>query len=213
MELKMNSQQKSQKWLEILNQITSLAQSGLYYSKDAYDQERYTQLITHVGNLLELDSFNAQEFSHNLLQDIGYATPKLDVRAVVFQHDKILLTREVQDGRWSLPGGWADVGYSASENVVKEVLEETGIQVKVTQLLSLLDYRKHPYPAMFLHAYKAFFLCEVIGGELRASLETSESGYFSIDELPPISEGRVTTAQVKDLFSYIVNPATQTYFD
>lgn len=209
----MNHNFKEAEWLDLLNKITCLAQTGLYYTKDVYDKERFEQLITYVHELLKLKEHNPSDFKKNVMEDIGYATPKLDVRAVVFQNNKILLTREVEDGLWSLPGGWADVGYSASENAKKEVFEETGIHVEVTQLLALTDRRKHPHPPMFLHVYKAFFLCEVIGGELSSSIETTEAKYFGINELPEISEARVTREQIKNFFEYIDAAPEETYFD
>lgn len=209
----MNDQFEDAEWLELLNKMTCLAQTGLYYTKDVYDKERYEQLIIYIQELLKLKNHNTTDFKKNIMEDIGYATPKLDVRAVVFQNNKILLTREVDDGLWSLPGGWADVGYSASENAVKEVVEETGIHVEVKQLLALTDRRKHPHPPMFLHVYKAFFLCEIIGGELSSSIETTEAKYFGIDELPDISEARVTREQIKNFFKYIHNTPDKTYFD
>ncbi|MCE7531664.1 NUDIX hydrolase [Acinetobacter nosocomialis] len=209
----MNDKFKDESWLELLNKITCLAQTGLYYTKDIYDKERYEQLIIYIQELLKLKNHNTTDFQKRVMEDIGYATPKLDVRAVVFQDNKILLTREVEDGLWSLPGGWADVGYSASENVIKEVVEETGIHVQVKHLLALTDRRKHPHPPMFLHVYKAFFLCEVIGGELSSSIETTEAKYFGINELPEISEARVTREQIENFFKYINTIPERTYFD
>ena len=138
---------------------------------------------------------------------------RINVRAVVLKDNKILLAKETQDGLWSIPGGWADVGYSAAENAEKEVLEETGIIVKATQLLALTDRRKHPHPAMFLHVYKAFFWCEIIGGELAPSIETSEVGFLGIDELPPISTARVTEEQIKQFFKFRNQIPEKSYFD
>ncbi|PTV47355.1 NUDIX hydrolase [Acinetobacter pittii] len=209
----MNDKFKDESWLELLNKITCLAQTGLYYTKDIYDKERYEQLIIYIQELLKLKNHNTTDFQKKVMADIGYATPKLDVRAVVFQDNKILLTREVEDGLWSLPGGWADVGYSASENAIKEVVEETGIHVEVKHLLALTDRRKHPHPPMFLHVYKAFFLCEVTGGELSSSIETTEAKYFGINELPEISEARVTREQIENFFKYINTTPERTYFD
>ena len=186
----------SVEWIETLNKITGLAQSGLYYSKDVYDKERYKQLLEYVRTLAELKEIDTTDFIPKILQYVGYATPKIDVRAVVFKENKILLAKEVEDGLWSIPGGWADAGFSAAENAEKEVFEETGIKVKVTKLLALTDRRKHPHPPMFLHVYKAFFWCEILGGELTPSIETSEVGFFGRDELPPISTARVTEDQV-----------------
>lgn len=194
-----------EQWLYTLNRITSLAQTGLHYCKDAYDIERYHEIIGCAESLLQLQNISTENFSQELLSNIGYVTPKLDIRAVVFQDNKLLLVKETQDGLWSLPGGWADVGYSASENAVKEVAEETGLQVEVKQLLSLLDRRKHPHPPMYVHVYKVFFLCEIIGGELRGSIETSEAKFFAENEIPPLSIDRVTYEQIADIFAQAKN--------
>ena len=203
----------SGEWIEILNKITALAQSGLHYSKDVYDKERYEQLLEYVRTLIALKDIDTTGFIANVLQDVGYATPKMDVRAVVFKENKILLVKETQDGLWSIPGGWADVGFSAAENAEKEVLEETGLKVKATQLLALTDRRKHSHPPMFLHVYKAFFWCEILGGELAPSIETLEVGFFSRNELPPISTARVTEAQIQQFFDYLEELPKRTYFD
>ena len=201
------------KWLETLNQMAGLAQSGLHYSKDVYDQERYQQLLGHIETLMQLKDIDTQDLIPNLLQDVGYATPKLDVRAVVFQDNKLLLAKEADDGLWSIPGGWADLGYSAAENTQKEVFEETGLRVKVVKLLALNDRRKHPHPPMFLHVYKAFFWCEILGGELTTSIETTEVGFFARHELPPISVARVTEAQIQQFFDYLEALPQETAFD
>lgn len=203
----------STEWIETLNKITGLAQTGLYYSKDVYDKERYDQIISYVRTLIDLKEIDTQDFIADVLQDVGYATPKIDVRAVVFKDNKLLLAKETEDGLWSIPGGWADIGYSAAENVEKEVLEETGLEVKATRLLALTDRRKHPHPAMFLHVYKAFFWCELIGGELKPSIETSEVGFFGRNELPPISTARVTETQIHQFFELLQGLPEQTDFD
>lgn len=203
----------STEWIETLNKITGLAQTGLYYSKDVYDKERYDQIISYVRTLINLKEIDIQDFIADVLQDVGYATPKIDVRAVVFKDNKLLLAKETQDGLWSIPGGWADIGYSAAENAEKEVLEETGLEVKATRLLALTDRRKHPHPAMFLHVYKAFFWCELIGGELKPSIETSEVGFFGRNELPPISTARVTETQIHQFFELRQELPESTYFD
>jgi len=203
----------STEWIETLNKITGLAQTGLYYSKDVYDKERYDQIISYVRTLIDLKEIDTQDFIADVLQDVGYATPKIDVRAVVFKDNKLLLAKETQDGLWSIPGGWADIGYSAAENAEKEVLEETGLEVKATRLLALTDRRKHPHPAMFLHVYKAFFWCELIGGELKPSIETSEVGFFGKNELPPISTARVTETQIHQFFELLQELPESTYFD
>ncbi|TCM63796.1 ADP-ribose pyrophosphatase YjhB (NUDIX family) [Acinetobacter calcoaceticus] len=200
-------------WIGILHQITGLAQSGLHYSQDIHDQERYLQLLGHVEQLLKVQQVNTDCFQHNILQDVGYATPKIDVRAVVFKDRQLLLVKESSDGRWSLPGGWADSGYSAAENTVKEVLEETGLHVRCQQLMALTDMRKHPHPQMFLHVYKVFFRCEILGGTLKTSAETTDLNFFSLDNLPELSTARVTYQQIKQCFDALDQPSHRTYFD
>lgn len=204
---------ESKEWVDLLSQMTALAQSGLYYSKDIYDQERYQQLLQLIERMLQLKQIDTQGFIDNVLQDVGYATPKLDVRAVIFQDRKILLVKETQDGLWSLPGGWADVGGSAAENVVKEVLEETGLTVKVQRLLALFDRRKHAHPEMFLHVYKAFFACEIEAGQLQTNHETSALGFFARDQLPELSTARVTYEQIEQFFQTAKQQSCATKFD
>ncbi|AOA59326.1 NUDIX hydrolase [Acinetobacter larvae] len=204
---------EQQSWLATVQQMMALAQSGLHYSRDIYDQERYQQLLGLVERLLQLQNIDTQHFQADVLKDVGYATPKIDVRAVIFKQDKILLVKESSDGCWSLPGGWADPGYSASENVQKEVLEETGLEVRVTQLLQLSDMRKHGHKPTFLHVYKAFFRCEVLSGVLTTSYETPELGFFSRSELPKISTARVTEQQIQHFFDRLQQPDSSTQFD
>lgn len=204
---------QSKEWLDLVSQMTALAQSGLHYCKDIYDQERYQQLLQLTERMLQLKQIETEGFIDNVLQDVGYATPKLDVRAVIFQDQKILLVKETQDGLWSLPGGWADVGLSAAENVEKEVFEETGLTVKAQRLLALFDRRKHPHPDMFLHVYKAFFACEIEAGQLQTSHETSELGFFKLDQLPDLSTARVTYQQIEQFFLTVKQHDQLTAFD
>lgn len=200
-------------YLSLLQQMTALAQSGLYYSKDFFDQERYQNMIKCIEKLLKLSNVITTQFEKNILNDVGYATPKVDVRAVIFHEQKILLVKESSDGLWSLPGGWADSGLSASENVIKEVFEETGLVVKCKQLLALTDMRKHAHPPMFLHVYKAFFLCEILAGEIKASFETPEVDFFDEASLPDISTPRVTLEQIHSFFTELSNQKNSTEFD
>ena len=106
-------------------------------------------------------------------QQVGHATPKVDVRGAVFRDERLLLVRETTDGRWSLPGGWADVGESPAEAVVREIREESGFETQVCKLVALYDRNKHGHPPMLFHAYKAFFLCDLVGGRAATSHETS----------------------------------------
>jgi ADP-ribose pyrophosphatase YjhB (NUDIX family) len=151
---------------------------------------------------------------------VGHATPKTDVRGAVFREDgKILLVQEMMDGaRWTLPGGWADIGESAGESVVREVYEETGYSVRAVKLAALLDRNKHPHPPHPFHAYKAFFICELTDPERRPdphNIETGEIGWFGSDEIAALelSISRVTHDQIARLFEHHFNPHLPTDFD
>ena len=189
------------KWLEWAKQIQAISQAGLAYSKDIYDLERFEMLrdlsVEIMNQYTEVESDKIKTL---FAGETGYATPKVDVRGVIFEQDKILLVREKLDGDWALPGGWADIGLSPKEVVVKEVKEEAGLEVQPVRLLGVLDKKFHDHPPAASHVYKMFILCEVTGGEAQAGLETLQVGYFGEDELPPLSEERVTLKQIQWLF-------------
>jgi ADP-ribose pyrophosphatase YjhB (NUDIX family) len=145
--------------------------------------------------------------------DRGYATPKVDVRAAVFQDDRLLLVRELEDGYWTLPGGWAEVGQSAAESVEREVREESGYIVKAVKLLACLDRNKHPHPSIPFHAYKLVFRCELIGGAPSASSETTEVGFFAEEQIPALSLTRTLPEQIRFVFESLRDPAAPTAFD
>ena len=148
-----------------------------------------------------------------LSADDGYATPKVDVRAAVFQEGKLLYVREREDGRWTLPGGWADVGQSAAESVVREVREESGYEVKATKLLAFYDRDKHPHPPILHHSFKMFFRCELRGGSARTSYETTEVAFFGEDEVPELSLPRVLPEQIHHMYEHYRNPNWPTTFE
>jgi len=138
----------------------------------------------------------------------------IDVRAIVFRENTVLLARECADGRWSVPGGWADVNSSPRESAEREVREETGLQVRATRLLALHDKRKRDYPFQIPHAHKAFFLCEVIGGQLaQETLETTGTGFFELDRLPPLSQDRITEKQPRHFVELAARQDLPTEFD
>jgi ADP-ribose pyrophosphatase YjhB (NUDIX family) len=143
----------------------------------------------------------------------GYATPKIEVRGAVVREDRILLVREREDGGWTLPGGWADVGDSPSAMVVREVKEESGFDVVPRKLAALFDRNKHPHPPEPTHAYKVFFLCELIGGEATPSFETPEVDFFSRTQLPKLSRARITEFQIEHMFEHAAHPEWPTTFD
>jgi len=202
------------KWLEWAKGIQAIAQTGLAYSKDVYDIERYEQLRQLSIDILSgYTDAGTDKIKLAFASDTGYATPKVDVRAVVFQDERILLVREKIDGAWSLPGGWADVGLSASEVAVKEVQEESGYLVAPIRLLAVLDKKFHDHPPEPYHVYKMFIQCRIVGGEALSGIETSEVAFYSMDELPELSLERNTEAQVKTMFQFLADPNRETILD
>jgi len=217
-------------WVQRLQTIT---QAGLTYARDPYDRQRYEQLQELAAEIAE--SFAPAKSSTSqggatgesnsqlgaageswldvIRAEKGYATPKVDVRGVVQRDGKLLFMRESHDGLWSLPGGWADIGESPSRIAEREVLEETGFEVKARKLLAVYDKARHAHPPEFWHCYKMFVHCELQGGAPTRSIETLEVAFFGMDELPPLSTPRVTEAQVRRMFEHLAHPELPTDFD
>jgi len=208
--------------LQLLRQaqrLQALAQAGLVFSKDPYDRERYEELRgISVTLLAELTDEPLEKIFRAFASDDGYPTPKVDVRAVLLREGpEVLLVREKLDaGRWTLPGGWADVGYSPFENAAKEVQEETGLLAKPVRLLALFDKRKHAHPPQPWYAYKAFIQCEVEGGSLvQHTQETAGARWFGADELPvlELSTERTTAWQLEAVLRLACDPHSATLCD
>jgi ADP-ribose pyrophosphatase YjhB (NUDIX family) len=203
-------------WMQWARSLQAISQTGLHFSGDPYDRERYEQigkisaeiLARHsslaVGEILEL---NKSEF--------GYATPKVDVRGVVFRNGKILLVRETADrGRWTLPGGWADVNEAPSIAVGREVFEESGFETRTQKLLAVYDRETQGHKPSFPYTvYKLFFLCKITGGEARPNSEASEIAFFGENELPELSASRVKETQIRRFFEYYRQPDLLADFD
>lgn len=200
--------------LEHVRRLQAIAQTGLTYARDPFDLERYEVLRDTAARLLaDLTGAGIERVEDLFSGDSGYATPKVDVRAAVFQGDALLLVRERSDGLWTLPGGWADVGESPSEMVEREVREESGFVVHATKLLALHDRDRHGHPPIAHHVYKLFVRCEITGGAPRESIETSAVGFFRENELPALSLTRVMPAQIARMFEHHRNPDWPTDFD
>ncbi|MGD7023980.1 NUDIX hydrolase [Rossellomorea vietnamensis] len=202
------------KWLEWAQRIQSLSQAGLAFSKNAYDLERYEELRSlSIEIMSEYTNVEKEKIKNFLLHEKGYQTPKADVRGAVFEDNKILLVKEKINNKWSLPGGFCDVGLSPAENVIKEIKEESGYEVTYKKLLALLDYHKHPHPPQPFHYYKIFIQCDIIGGNPVSGLETSDVGFFEEKHLPELSQGRNTESQIHLLFEFLRNPEKETVCD
>ncbi len=201
--------------LELLKhaqRLQALAQAGLAYPTSPYDVERYQEIRTLSAYLLQaLTNENFEKIIEVFASETGYQTPKVDIRAVIFRGmEEVLMVREkIDGGRWTLPGGWADVGYTPREMAVKEALEETGLVVKADRLLAVLDKREHSHPPEPWYAYKIFIECQIEGGAfLHDTNETSGVRWIHKDELPglELSTTRVTQDQLKMLFQFAEQP-------
>ena len=212
------SENMDPEWLILAKELQSIGQAGLTYSKDAYDIERFHQILSVAARLMEVGTGEqVEKISQLFKQEVGYMTPKIDVRGAVFEEGKILMVREVMDGgKWTLPGGWADVNLTGAENAKKEVEEETGIVVAVSKLVAVYDRTRQGHTPHPNTMYKMFFICTPIGGEFKTSIETGESRYFSENEIPEenqLSLSRILPSQIKRLFEHYRNPALPTDFD
>lgn len=206
----MNHQEK---WLDWAVELQSLAQAGLYYGKDKFDLERYRRIREIAAEMVSLQSELPVETVKDLFCcEIGYQTPKLDTRAAIFQEGKILLVKE-NNGTWALPGGWVDVNCSVKENAVKEVKEEAGLDVTADLIIAVQDREKHNQPVYAYKVCKIFVLCSVIGGAFQENIETVESRYFGLEELPPLAEEKNTEEQIQMCFDAYQAEHWTTLFD
>ena len=205
---------QSQNWLEWARELQAISQIGMHYSQNHYQTERFqrvgeiaAEMISHYMNLEYtevMEIFNKQ---------VGYATPKIDVRSAVFRDGKLLLVREIKDNGWTMPGGWVDVGDTPSNAAERETIEESGFVVKAERVIGVYDAnRKQPYD--LFHAFKIIFLCKIIDGSPKPSDETSEVAFFGHDEIPRnLSKYRTTPKYIEDAFLFLDNPNRPAFFD
>lgn len=203
-----------EKWLKWAIEIQSLAQTGLAYTRDVYDRERYERLREISAEMLaEKSGMGIEKVKELFCNESGYQTPKLDTRAAVFEDDKILLVHE-NNGTWSLPGGWCDVLESVRSNTEKEVREETGLTVNAVKIIAVQDRNKHNKPLYAYGVCKIFVLCEVMGGEFAENAETTETRFFSLLDLPgELAEEKTTREQIEMCFRAVKDKNWQTWFD
>jgi ADP-ribose pyrophosphatase YjhB (NUDIX family) len=200
--------------LEWARKVQAIAQTGLAFTRDPYDRERYTELAELVATLLAHELAIPVGAARELWAgEHGYATPKVDVRGGLFVAERVLLVRERADGRWTLPGGWVDVNDAPSEAVAREILEESGYRARALKLAALLDKNRHSHPPGVHHIYKLFFVCELLGGSPTASRETDAVEFFPVQALPPLSTGRVLASQIERLYQHWLDPLLPTDFD
>ena len=207
----MNNQ--SPKWLEWAREIFSLSQSGITYSRNQYDIERYKRLQEITAEMIAGQSeIEKESVLESFSMQAGYITPKIDVRGAVIRDDKILLIQERADAKWAMPGGWADLGNSPASVAEREVFEESGFHVKAEKVVAVIDANRIQ-PLEFFHAYKIIFLCQLLDGEPRISYETLAVDFFELNNLPQLSSYRTNEDMLREVFAHVQNPNRATAFD
>ena len=202
------------RWLEWAQRLQALAQSGLTYTKNAFEIERYEGVREIAAEIVSAHSdMDVAQVRDLFATEGGYATPKVDVRGVVFDDERILLVKELRDGRWTLPGGWADVNDSPAQATEREIFEESGYRARAVKLLACYDRNRHGHPPYGFHIYKLFFQCELTGGAPAESIETGGVGFYAEDQIPALSLPRVTPAQIARFFAHYRHPEWPTDFD
>jgi ADP-ribose pyrophosphatase YjhB (NUDIX family) len=203
------------RWLEWTRRLQSVAQAGLTHAGSPYDIERYREVrrvaaeIAAAGSDGDVDTILAFFASER-----GYPTPKVDVRAAVIVHEQVLLVRERDDGGWALPGGWADVGESAAEAVVRETREEAGVEVRPEKVIAVYERERRGHPPHPEFSYKIFFACRASGVPTpTGGPETLGAAFFSHGALPPLSAARVTPQEIAVAFAHHREPGLPTEFD
>ena len=202
-------------YFEKIKRIQALAEIGLQFSDQTYDAERYKEIQDITFEWLEkMTEVPVKKIVPVIHENNGYKTPKVDVRAVVFnEKDEILLIREKVDGLWAMPGGWADISYSPAEVAEKECFEEAGLKVKPVKLLAVLDKQKQNMPPAFEYVYKIFLLCKILSNTVSVGSETMDVGWFEENSIPPLSTPRNTETQIKKMFQFYRGELSDTIFD
>jgi len=202
---------------ELLNfakRLKSISDIGMLYSKDEYDRERYNEIMEISYQLMQgATGTELSSLKELFLLNKDYPTAKVDIRALVIKDDAVLLVKESADNKWSLPGGWADIGYSPKEVLIKECKEETGLEVIPQKLLAIFDKRFHPHPPQAFYVYKMIFHCKAVSTDISKGFDVLDVAYFDINNLPALSTDRILESQVKLAFEKAMMPNSEAYFD
>lgn len=203
-------------WLTYGKRLQAIASTGLHFSRDQFDRERYEEVATIANEMLASLGNVPVERIEGLVSDFarGYATPKVDVRGALIEDGAVLLVREQSDGLWTLPGGFADVGLSPAQNVEKEILEEAGLRVWVRRLYGVRHKAASAYSPDVRDFYKMFFLCDRNERtEARPGIETIDARFFATDDLPPLSRGRTIENDIVEAFAFAADAERAAFFD
>ncbi|MFN2176041.1 MAG: NUDIX hydrolase [Anaerolineales bacterium] len=201
-------------WLELAREIQALSQTGIHYASNNFDLQRYHRLQEISAEIISRKTdLDKRDMLRILINQSGYATPKIDVRGAVFKENKLLLVEEIKEKGWTLPGGWADVGDLPSHAVEREVFEESGFIVRAKKVIGIYDGNRID-PLELFHAYKIVFYCEIMGGEEKISDETSQVRFFGINEIPSKFSGeRTKQRHIDDAFRNYFEEETFVIFD
>ncbi|MEX0982819.1 MAG: NUDIX hydrolase [Bacteroidales bacterium] len=201
--------------LNLAKRVQALSENGQHYAESDYDMDRYTELEMIAVEMISLVTHSdIKTISVGIEEKNGYRTPKVDVRAVVFnKNNEILMVREEIDGNWSLPGGWADVGFTPAEIAVKETFEEAGMDAEAVRLLAIFDKKCHDHPPDIFYAYKIFIECNPLNNKLNTGYETSDAGFFPVERLPELSTPRNTKEQIEMMFAFHKEEITWPFID
>ena len=194
-------------------EIFSLSQAGLTYSQNPFDLDRYKRLQQITAEMIASQSeIEEESVLESFSMQAGYITPKIDVRGAVVHEGKILLIQERADGKWAMPGGWADLGNAPASVAEREVWEESGFRVKAEKVVAVIDANRIQ-PFEFYHAYKIIFLCKLLDGGPRTSYETLAVDFFVPGALPPLSSYRTNQSMIEEVYAHLKNPHRPTAFD
>lgn len=201
-------------WLRLAREVQALSQTGKMYSLSTYDTLRYERLTQIAAEMIAAHS--SEEYDDvcaTFVEQNGYATPRVDVRAAVIHEGKILLVKEVADNKWAMPGGWADVGDTPAASAERETWEETGYTVTAQRVVGVYDANRAAGDLPLFHAFKVVFLCALKGGAVSLSHETSAVEFFTLDEVPELSPCRTEARQIAHAFACAADASVPTYFD
>lgn len=204
----------SYKWLGWARRIQAISQTGLEFAQNEYDIERNKKLEKIAAEIIaEHSQLNISELIEIFSDQKGYATPKVDVRTAILKDEKILLVKEISDGKWAMPGGWADVGDIPSEAAIREAKEESGFDVEILKVVGVYDANRNSGTLELFHAVKIVYLCKIINGEATPSFETPEVSFFDLNNLPPLSENRTNLRHIEHIKTHLKDASHFTFFD
>ena len=190
---------KTSDFVKYLQRMIALTDTGLTFTKDPFDRERYEDLRGLLSEMLnQASNLDSEEVAEVLKTTSAYATPLMDVRAWIVEDEKICLVRGQGENDWALPGGFGEVGYSPTENILKEIEEETGFEAKVERLLAVFDTNR--FQLQSKQYAKFVFECKLLDGQFQKNQEIADLQFFAIDQLPALSEKRITKEQIEILW-------------